>query len=233
MTDDEKDRALRAALDDDADQNVSPVARQAAVRDIAAIRRGLTLLADQANRPAPVRTGAAQRRARWRLGRPAMAVPVAAALLAAGFLAWPKGGTGHVTTQPPAAGPVQSAEAPQIPPHQASTLPQQVTAAERIVVGTITNVQAADTRYVLARIRVTQRLKGPAGDVVALAPAGTPWRAGQRLLAFLTPDSGPSAKVRPSHLRVTDDHGGWYLIRGGTVVGADFTLADVQKLAGP
>jgi hypothetical protein len=32
---------------------------------------------------------------------------------------------------------------------------------------------------------------------------------------------------------VTDDHGGWYVMRGDAVVGADFTLADVQKLAGP
>jgi hypothetical protein len=233
MTDDhEKDRALRAVLDDDADQQVSPAARLAAVEDIAAIRRGLTLLAERANRPVPARTGGARRRARWRLARPAVAVPAAAALLVAGVLSWPKAGTEHVTARPPAPGAVQPPGAPNIPPRQASSLPELVTAAERVVVGTVTGVQVVDARYVLARLRVTQRFKGPAGDVVVLAEAGTPWRAGQRLLVFLKPDSGPSATVRPSHLRVTDDHG-WYVMRDGTVVGADFTLADVEKLAGP
>jgi hypothetical protein len=234
MTDDhEKDKALRAALDDDADQEVSPAARQAAARDIAAIRRGLTLLADQANRPAPARTGAARRRARRRLTRPVVAVPAVAALLVAGVLSWPKGGTEHVTARPPTPGTAQSPEAPNMPPQRASSLPEQVTAAERIVVGAVTDVQVADARHVLARIRVTQRIKGPAGDVVALAASGTPWRAGERLLVFLKPDSGPSAALRPRHLRVTDDHSGWYVMRGDTVAGAGFTLADVEKLAGP
>jgi hypothetical protein len=228
----EKDKALRAALDDDADQDVSPAARQAAVEDIAAIRHGLTLLADQANRPAPARTTAARRRTRWRLARPAMAVPVAAALLVAGFLSWPKGETQQVTARPPTAGTGQPPEAPNVAPQPVSALPDQVAAAERIVVGTVTDVQVVDARYVLARLKVTQRFKGPSGDVVALAASGTPWHVGQRLLVFLQTDSGPSAKVRPAHLRVTDDHG-WYAMRGDTVVDAGFTLADVQKLTGP
>lgn len=234
MTDDdrERDKALRAALDDDADQDVPPAARQAAVRDIAAIRRGLTLLADQAHRPTPARARAARRRVRWRLARPAVAAPVAAALLVAAVLSWPTAGAKNVTARPPTPGAGQSTEAPHIPPPQVSTLPDQVAAAERIVVGTVAEVHVVDGRYVLARIRVTQRIKGPAGDVVALAAAGTPWRVGQRLLVFLKPDSGPSAEVRPSHLRVIDDRDGWYVMRGDTVVGADFTLADVQDLAG-
>jgi len=239
MTDDhEQDKALRAALDDDADQDVPPAARQAAVEDIAAIRRGLTLLAEQANRPAPARVtparaAAASRRARWRLARPAMAVPAAAALLVAGILAWPKSGTEHVTARPPTPGTTQLPGAPNIPPpQQASALPDQVTAADRIVIGTVTDVHITDARYVLARLKVTQHFKGPAGDVVALAPSDTPWRVRQRLLVFLKTDSGPSATVLPSHLRVADDHG-WYLMRGNTIADADFTLADVQKLTGP
>jgi len=156
MTDDEKDRALRAALDDDADQDVSPAARQAAAEDIAAIRRGLTLLPDQANRPAPARAAAARRRARWRLARPAVAGPAAAALLVAGFLSWPKGATEHVTARPPIVGTGQSPERPNVAPQPASTLPDQVAAAERIVVGRVTDVQVVDARYVLARLKVTQ-----------------------------------------------------------------------------
>jgi hypothetical protein len=119
-----------------------------------------------------------------------------------------------------------------------------VAQAQRIVVGTVTQVTHGQLTghgpepYVLSTIHVTETIKGPAGEAVALdwdytgtttTTDGDPWswRVGDRVLLFLVSDTGTVfAGVRPAHLQVADR----YLLAGERLVGADFTLADVRRL---
>ncbi|MEP7054239.1 MAG: hypothetical protein ABI912_03230 [Actinomycetota bacterium] len=133
------------------------------------------------------------------------------------------------------------------------TLEQRVAQADRIVVGTVTNIARGDLgaaggesagRYVLATIAISESLKpaGSAGAVVAFdydysgavvskEGQSKPWAVGDELLLFLVSDAGTiSERLQPAHLQVAEGAAGRYVLTAGTL-DAPFTLDDVRRLA--
>ena len=294
---DDSERALRAVLDEEADQDVPCVERLDAERDIMSIRRGLALLAAQTDLvrstaqlsagadPAVARDaggrkpGSASVDTLWRWWRGPRRVFVTAgsgialAAVVAGFVVLgphtaPRSSERDVVAYPPSVAPTTEDDVRQPTedfarptavssgsgsdaqkPGPPLTLPQRVTQADRIVIGTVTRVDRGVRQvqggvpYILASVRVEETLKGPAGDVVALEydytgkqdpdSVHTPWSVGDHVLLFLVPDQGTIfADVRPTHLQVAGGERGRYHLDGGQLVRAGFTLDDVRRLAG-
>jgi hypothetical protein len=252
MNDDE--RALRAVLDPDADQQVGVEARRAAEADLSAMSRGLALVAADARAVPPLRA---------RLDRRWLFAAAAAAVIIAGLAAVPaltRGGrddrAGRTTAQAsnaptPASSPTGAAigvPAPKL------TLEERVVQAERIVVGTVTKLERGQLggpaegetgdAYILATVRVDEAIKGPAGDAVAFSydytgtittseGAQRPWTVGDHVLLFLVSDAGTApADVHPTDMQVAEGEGGRYFVDGDRLVDADFTLDDVRRTAG-
>jgi hypothetical protein len=242
---DDAERALLAILDSEADQEVPAGARCAAQRDVAAIRRGMTLLASDAApaSTAPAPAGPAprgHRRHRRLLDRRWLAVAAGVAVLAVALAVVP----GLIRKDSPGTSTV---------PAPTLSLGQQAARAQRIVVGTVTKVDygrlggqvegETGDRYVLATVRVEEAIKGPDGQVVAFSydfgAAGStsegssrPWRVGDHILLFLVPDAGSvSAGVSPPHLQVAGGETGRYFIHGDRLDNAQFTLDDVRRAA--
>jgi hypothetical protein len=136
-------------------------------------------------------------------------------------------------------------------PASVLSLSQRVAESARVVVGTVTKVDHGRTNgpvagetgdpYVLATIRVDEAIKGPGGDLVAFdytfasatsEGASRAWNVGDHVLLFLVPDVGTvSATIEPLHMQVAEGESGRYFIDGAKLVGADFTLDDVRRLA--
>jgi hypothetical protein len=122
-------------------------------------------------------------------------------------------------------------------------LPRLVAESQRIVVGTVTGLRhvAGDDEgnlpYTLATVRISEALRGPAGEVTAFdydlggtsADQGGPaWVEGQQLLLFLSDPAGTvHAAIQPEHWQVSGGWQGRYPVVSGQLQ-APFTLDDVR-----
>lgn len=236
MSDDEQ--ALYAVLGE-SHEDVPLLARQAAERDVAAIRRGLTLLAVDTPRPARPR----QRHIGQWVAIAAAVVTVVVGVVVGVVLVGPAStrDAGN-DTQGPAIG------LPAMP----LTLQERVDGASHIVIGTVTTVDRGTIdaqlageqgdHYVLATVRVDEAIKGQGVEVIAfsydygsaITIEGTtrPWNVGDRVLLFLLPDVDTiSADIEPRHMQVAEGQAGRYFVDGDRLVDADFTLDDVRRAA--
>lgn len=213
------------------------------------LRRGLALLA--AETPTP-----RAHHPHWIPAVAAGVVVLTAGAAAVGLTAGPDHGT-TLAHQRPTAPVVSQHPAPPATSRTGLTgslvhydLASLVTASDRIVVGTVTNVQqypasSASGRldYVLAGINLDTVIKGPPGrHLVAFdyvyrntagsdPPQGATFTPGSRVLLFLSSSVGTvNAGIRPQHWQVTGGRQGEYTMTGGEP-NAPFTLADVMTAA--
>lgn len=213
------------------------------------LRRGLALLA--AETPTPW-----AHHPRWIPAAAAGVVVLTAGAAAVGLTVGPDHGTTLAHPRPTA--PVVSPHP--TPPATSTTgsvgtrvsydLERLVTASDRIVVGTVTDVEhypasSASGRldYVLAGISIDTVIKGPPGShLVAFdyvyrntvdsdAPQGATFTPGSRILLFLSSSVGTvHADIRPQHWQVTGGGQGEYTMTGDEP-NAPFTLGDVKNFA--
>lgn len=118
----------------------------------------------------------------------------------------------------------------------------------RVVIGTVSELRRGDGAdaggipYVLARVHLTEALRGPSTDVwafdydlgggtsISSVPSGPAWEIRQSLLLFLAPSDGTVHEgVSPAHDQVDGGTQGRYVVKDGELVNAQFTLDQVRS----
>lgn len=211
------------------------------------LRRGLALLADRTPEPGARRHG--------RIAAVAAGlVLLAGAGAAVGLTAGDGGGEPTARSHPasPITGTAPEQSSPALGIVVAYDLPRLVAESDRIVVGTVAEVEHHDgseatggLAYVLATVDVDESIKGPRdaqvvafdydyGDAItADGPQGASFTAGTRVLLFLAGSAGTvHEQLGPPHWQVTGGAQGEYAMTGDEP-DAPFTMQDVRRAAAP